>query len=89
MVFESTGNATLKNIWKSFPEKQIKAANGEDSNKARILGRRGADIHVSVPCGITIVDEQTKKTSELNEIGEMCLIAGGGCGMNIKLLLSY
>lgn len=47
VFFESTENATLKNIWKTFPEKQIKAFNGEDSNKARILGRRGSDIKVS------------------------------------------
>lgn len=47
VFFESTDSATLKKIWKNFPEKQIKADNGEDSNKARILGRRGSDIKVS------------------------------------------
>lgn len=56
-------------------------ANGEDSNKARILGRRGADLKIVVPTGVTIIDEEAKKIiGELNVDGEKCLVAGGGTG---------
>lgn len=55
--------------------------NGEDSNKARILGRRGADLKVEVPAGVRIIDEEQRKIiGELNEEGETLLVAGGGTG---------
>lgn len=56
-------------------------ASGEDSNKARILGRRGADKKILVPKGVTIIDETSNKIiGELNKEGETCLVAGGGGG---------
>lgn len=47
----------------------------------RFVGRRGADVTVKVPVGITIIDEEENKIiGELNEIDEKCLVAGGGGG---------
>lgn len=58
----------------------IRAASGEDSSKARILGRRGADYIVKVPTGITVLDENQQKIAELNSPGDECIAAGGGIG---------
>lgn len=61
-------------------KKPIKAESGEDSSKARILGRRGEDLKVKVPIGITVFDENNGKIGELNEPGETCIAAKGGIG---------
>lgn len=58
----------------------IKAQSGEDSSKARILGRRGDDLKVQVPIGVTVFDENNKKICELNETGDSCIAARGGIG---------
>lgn len=81
VFFEAKEDMTLKKLWKKFPNKQIKAGHGEDSNKARIVGRRGLDERVEVPLGVTIIDDDKRKiVSELNEEGQTCLGAGGGTG---------
>lgn len=58
----------------------MKAQSGEDSSKARILGRRGDDLKVSVPIGVTVFDEKNQKIAELNEPGDTCIAATGGIG---------
>lgn len=58
----------------------IKAQSGEDSSKARILGRRGDDLKLKVPIGVTVFDENNQKIGELNEPGETCIAARGGIG---------
>lgn len=83
VFFEAKEDMTLKKLWRKYPNKQIKAGHGEDSIKARILGRRGLDEKVEVPLGVTIVDEVERKViKELNEEGQRCLGAGGGTGGN-------
>ncbi len=55
------------------------AANGEDSTKTRLVGRRGADNIVEVPPGITVIDQdQRRKIGELNENDETLMVACGG-----------
>lgn len=63
-----------------YPTKQIKAGNGEESSKLRLLGRRGEDIRVEVPIGISIIDESGKIIDELNQESSHCIVAGGGGG---------
>lgn len=58
----------------------IRAGIGEDSSKARILGRRGKDTVIEVPLGVAVYDEQRKLLGELNNLGETCVVAGGGIG---------
>lgn len=58
----------------------IKAEPGEDSSKARLHGRRGADKQIEVPIGVTVLDENGKKLGELNKAGDKCIAAGGGSG---------
>lgn len=78
---EATEDSTLRLIWKKNPSRRITAGNGEDSSKLRILGRRGLDLKLEVPTGITVIDEESNKViGELNAPGETCLVAGGGSG---------
>lgn len=58
----------------------IKAESGEDSSKARILGRRGQDCKLKVPIGLTIYDDKNKNIGELNQAGDTCIVAKGGIG---------
>lgn len=58
----------------------IRGGIGEDSSKARILGRRGEDIEIAVPFGIAVYDEEKKLLGELNNPGDKCIVAGGGVG---------
>lgn len=63
-----------------YRRKIVRAEPGEDSSKARILGRRGNDLKVNVPIGITVYDENNKKIGELNAPGDTCIAARGGIG---------
>lgn len=56
------------------------ARNGEDSTKHRLIGKRGADVVVQVPTGITIIDEKGQEIAELNNVGDKVIAAGGGGG---------
>lgn len=67
------------------PTKKIRAGHGEESSKSRLLGRRGEDIRVEVPVGVTILDDDGKKLGELNDASSHCIVAkggGGGCTGN-------
>lgn len=63
-----------------YPEKRIQAGHGEESSKLRLLGRRGQDMRVEVPIGVSILDENGKEIGELNEKSSHCIVAGGGSG---------
>lgn len=63
-----------------YKKKAIKAESGDDSSKARILGRRGNDCTIKVPIGLTIYDDKNQKIGELNQPGDSCIVAGGGIG---------
>ena len=67
-------------ISRRYPTKQIRAGNGEESSKLRLIGRRGQDIRIEVPIGVTILDENGKRIGDLNEESSHCIVAGGGGG---------
>lgn len=72
-------SSTLKLVWKKNPTKSIEAGHGEDSNKMRLVGRRGTDREIEIPTGVTIIDRETNKVlGELNQEEETCLVASGG-----------
>lgn len=73
-------NVALKNVLQKYPAKRVAASHGEDSSKARILGRRGIDEAIEVPVGISVIDETGKSLGDLNEEDAKCLVAGGGGG---------
>lgn len=44
------------------------------------MGRRGADVEVEVPIGVTVISDENKIIGELNVTGDKCVAAGGGGG---------
>ncbi|CRK93734.1 CLUMA_CG007262, isoform A [Clunio marinus] len=81
VVFKASEQMTLKRLWKLYPSMKIKGGNGEDSNKNRLIGRRGTDSIIEVPTGLTLIDEtQNKIIGEIDKEKSTCLVAGGGSG---------
>lgn len=63
-----------------YPTKLFVAGPGEDSNKNRLIGRRGTDVQVNVPLGVKVVCDDGKTIGELNTEGDRVIAAGGGVG---------
>ncbi|GBP56854.1 GTP-binding protein 10 homolog [Eumeta japonica] len=75
-------NVNLKSIMSKYRAQTIEAGHGEDSRKTKIVGAPGADIKLEVPLGMTIYREDGKVLGQINEEGEIVLIARGGPGGN-------
>lgn len=87
VFLKATEKGSLKEIWRKNPSKSIEAGNGEDSSKMRLVGRRGTDHELEIPCGVTIIDRETSKViGELNKENETCLVASGG---NLLVSMAY
>lgn len=93
-LIQKVFNAILTNFRSNrYRKTAIKAKSGEDSSKARILGRRGPDVQVKVPIGVTVYDNNNKVIKELNDKDDTC-IAGNLiltsfiCTINTWLVLS-
>lgn len=80
VYFVANPSSTLKDVVKKNQNKKVSAGPGDDSHKYRILGKRGKDVAVDVPVGISVIREDGKVIKELNEEGATCLAAGGGAG---------
>lgn len=79
VFLKATEKCSLKELWRKNPSKSIEAGNGEDSSKMRLVGRRGTDQELEIPCGVTVIDNETSKViGELNKEDETCLVASGG-----------
>ncbi|XP_069690664.1 GTP-binding protein 10 homolog isoform X2 [Periplaneta americana] len=71
---------TLKSLLNENPTKRFVAGNGGNSSKNRILGEQGANKIITVPVGITIVDDYGRVLGELNTEGSTVLLAQGEAG---------
>uniref|UniRef100_A0A336MCD5 CSON009458 protein n=1 Tax=Culicoides sonorensis TaxID=179676 RepID=A0A336MCD5_CULSO len=80
IVLIAKEKATLRGILKKYPTGEVIATNGEDSSKLRLVGRRGADVEIEAPVGITVIDANGDVLSELNEENGTFIAAGGGIG---------
>ncbi|XP_063707929.1 GTP-binding protein 10 homolog [Culicoides brevitarsis] len=81
VVFIAKEKATLRKILKKYPRGEIRAGDGEHSSKLRIIGRRGPDVMVETPVGVTIISPENGKVfAELNEENATFLGAYGGSG---------
>lgn len=80
VYFVAKEGKTLKDVVHKYRAKKVTAGNGEESSKARILGRRGLDEQVEVPVGIRVLENDGAFIAELDEEGKTCLAAGGGSG---------
>lgn len=80
VYFVAKEGKSLKDVVHKHRAKRVAAGNGEESSKARVLGRRGFDEKVDVPVGIRVLEDDGTCIAELNEEGKTCLAAGGGSG---------
>lgn len=71
---------TLRKVVQGLKDKRVAASSGEDSSKASIFGRRGADQRIEVPVGVQVYDDQQKLIADLDEHEATCIVAGGGTG---------
>ncbi|MDN3557144.1 Obg family GTPase CgtA [Halomonas maura] len=56
-----------------------KAQNGQPGQGRQMSGRAGDDLHVKVPVGTTVIDEDTLEViADVTEIGQVVLVAQGG-----------
>ncbi|MDR9438973.1 MAG: Obg family GTPase CgtA [Halomonas sp.] len=56
-----------------------KAQNGQPGQGRQMSGRAGEDLHVKVPVGTTVIDEDTLEViADVTEIGQVVLVAQGG-----------
>ncbi|WP_192035979.1 Obg family GTPase CgtA [Halomonas sp. YLGW01] len=56
-----------------------KAPNGRPGQGRQMSGRAGEDLHVKVPVGTTVIDEDTLEViADVTEIGQVVLVAQGG-----------
>ncbi|WP_027966157.1 Obg family GTPase CgtA [Halomonas halocynthiae] len=56
-----------------------KATNGRPGQGKQMSGRAGEDLHVKVPVGTTVIDEDTLEViADVTEIGQVVLVAQGG-----------
>ncbi len=64
-----------------FYSPRLFAQNGEPGRGQRMFGRNGDDLVVDVPCGTTVIDEETGEVCfDVVEDGEQVVIARGGRG---------
>ncbi|MDR5903565.1 MULTISPECIES: Obg family GTPase CgtA [Halomonas] len=56
-----------------------KAQNGQPGMGRQMSGKAGEDLHVKVPVGTTVIDEDTLEViADVTEIGQVVLVAQGG-----------
>nr|WP_299246158.1 Obg family GTPase CgtA [uncultured Halomonas sp.] len=56
-----------------------KARNGQPGQGRQMSGKAGEDLHVKVPVGTTVIDEDTLEViADVTEIGQVVLVAQGG-----------
>ncbi|WP_416138257.1 Obg family GTPase CgtA [Halomonas sp. HK25] len=56
-----------------------KAQNGQGGMGRQMSGRAGDDLHVKVPVGTTVIDEETLEViADVTEIGQVVMVAQGG-----------
>ena len=56
-----------------------KATNGQPGQGRQMSGKAGDDLHIKVPVGTTVIDEDTLEViADVTEIGQVVLVAQGG-----------
>lgn len=71
---------TLENVVKKLKTKRIKADSGGDSAAKGIIGVPAQDKNISVPCGVTVYNQNGVLLGELNKENTKLLVAKGGMG---------
>ncbi|KAH6939422.1 hypothetical protein HPB50_017820 [Hyalomma asiaticum] len=72
----------LKDVVKEYPDKRIKAGNGQNSKSTQILGSPGTDVTVRVPVGVSVYNGQNHMIGDLIKPNDKILVVRGGQGGN-------
>jgi GTP-binding protein len=78
VYFEGVSNLSALNKYKH--KREYYAENGQNGKKDNSEGHRGKDLILTVPIGSVLHDLQTKKETEIIEVGQRVLVASGGVG---------
>lgn len=73
------GDDSLNTLIDFKYQRFYKATNGSPGQGKQMSGRAGDDLHVKVPVGTTVVDEDTLEViADVTELGQVVLVAQGG-----------
>ncbi|MDY7117399.1 Obg family GTPase CgtA [Halomonas sp. SSL-5] len=73
------GDDSLNTLIDFKYQRFYKAQNGQPGMGRQMSGRAGEDLHVKVPVGTTVIDEDTLEViADVTEIGQVVLVAQGG-----------
>lgn len=75
---------TLQDVYIRNPSKRYSALTGSNSRKHVLLGSPGKDVHIKVPVGITVENEDGSVIGSLDAEDDMVCIAKGGPGGSPK-----
>lgn len=75
------GSQHIDTLLGIFYSPELVARNGEPGRGQQMYGRNGKDLIVDVPCGTTVIDEETNEVRfDIVEHGQQVVIAQGGRG---------
>lgn len=73
--------SNLTDIEKKYKAKKLRAQNGQDSARYRLVGEDGKDLRLGCPVGCTILGQNENVIGEINkESDEICIPIGGQGG---------
>ncbi|HSH48209.1 MAG TPA: Obg family GTPase CgtA [Halomonas sp.] len=73
------GDDSLNTLIDFKYQRFYKADNGRPGQGKQMSGRAGGDLHVKVPVGTTVIDEDTLEViADVTEVGQVVLVAQGG-----------
>ena len=73
------GDDSLNTLIDFKYQRFYKAQNGQPGQGRQMSGRAGEDLHVKVPVGTTVIDEDTLEViADVTEIGQVVLVAQAG-----------
>ncbi|MBD3897950.1 Obg family GTPase CgtA [Halomonas sp. ML-15] len=73
------GDDSLNTLIDFKYQRFYKAENGQGGMGRQMSGKAGEDLHVKVPVGTTVIDEDTLEViADVTEIGQVVLVAQGG-----------
>lgn len=80
VIFKGARTRKLQHLQRAHAGKIIKADDGKNSERARILGSPGADVVIQVPTGLTLCTRKGHLLGEINAHGDVVCVAKGGRG---------
>ncbi|KAJ6221556.1 hypothetical protein RDWZM_000101 [Blomia tropicalis] len=72
---------TLNDVKRKIVKRKMEAEHGKHSSSCSIIAENGKDLEIAVPIGVTVVQDEYKRTlADLNVPNERVMVACGGRG---------